>query len=143
MGNALLCRVARARFYCQNYKAAFPVGDSHLRSFIRRPQFPVDVAFQKVATLDQVKPGKPIAVEVNGEQIALYNLDGTIYATSGVCPHAGGPLAEGDMQGNIVTCPLHGWQFEADSGRCLRIPAMKLKTYKVKVEGNDILVGTG
>lgn len=96
--------------------------------------------FQKVATLGQLGPGKAMEVEVNGEQIALCNVEGNIHAVSGVCPHAGGPLAEGELQDNVLTCPLHGWQFGVDSGRCMRIPAMKLKTYQVKVEGNDILL---
>ncbi len=96
--------------------------------------------FQKVATLDEVKPGRPIEVEINGEQVALCNLDGTIHAISGVCPHAGGPLGQGDLNDNVLTCPLHGWQFDVASGRCLRIPAMKIKTYEVRMQGNDILV---
>lgn len=96
--------------------------------------------FRKVATLGQLGPGKAMEIEVDGEQIALCNVEGKIYAVSGVCPHAGGPLAEGELQGSILTCPFHGWQFEVDSGRCMRIPAMKLKAYPVKVEGNDILL---
>lgn len=96
--------------------------------------------FIKAARMDQIKPGKGLEVEVGGEIIALFNVDGKIFATSGVCPHAGGPLGEGELIGNAITCPLHAWQFEVESGRCMRIPAMKLRTYKTKVEGSDVLV---
>ncbi len=98
------------------------------------------MAFKKAATLDQIMPGKSIEVDIDGELIGLFNVNGTIHAASSVCLHAGGPLCEGDLQENVVTCPLHGWQFEVDSGKCLRIPGMKLKTFEVKVEGNDVLI---
>jgi len=98
------------------------------------------MAYIKAATLDRIKPGKALEVEVDGELIGLFNVNGTIHAASSVCPHAGGPLCDGNLQENTITCPLHGWQFEVDTGRCLRIPAMKLKTYEVKIEGNDILI---
>ncbi len=96
--------------------------------------------FHKVATLEELHPGKAKEVSIGDEQIALYNVDGRIFATSDVCPHAGGSLGQGELCDGIITCPLHGWQFDVESGKCLRIPAMKLNTYEVKVEGNDILV---
>src|SRR3989344_4225911 len=98
------------------------------------------MAYIKVATLDQIKPGKALEVEVDGELIGLFNVNGTIHAASSVCPHAGGPLCEGVLSENVITCPLRGWGFELDAGRCLRIPAMKIKTYGVKIEGNEVLV---
>lgn len=101
------------------------------------------VTFHKAATLDQLKPGMAMDVAVGDEMIALYNVNGRIYATTDICPHSGGSLGQGELCESVVTCPLHGWKFEVETGKCLMAPAMKLKTYQVKVEGNDILVGIG
>ena len=98
------------------------------------------VKFHKATTLDKLKPGKAMDIEVDGVLIALFNVDGKIFATSDVCPHAGGSLGQGELDGCTITCPLHGWQFDVESGKCLRIPAMKVQTFPIKIEGNDILV---
>jgi nitrite reductase/ring-hydroxylating ferredoxin subunit len=79
-------------------------------------------------------------VTVNGKRIALYNVDGKIYATDNTCLHKGGPLGEGDLMDNVITCPLHGWQYDVCTGTCLTTPSAKLGTYKVEIQGNDILV---
>jgi nitrite reductase/ring-hydroxylating ferredoxin subunit len=101
------------------------------------------VVFHKVATLDEVKPGQAKDVVVGDELIAIYNVNGKIFATSDICLHAGGSLGQGELCDGVITCPLHGWQYEVESGKCMMVPAMKLKTYQVKVEGNGILVGIG
>ena len=55
-------------------------------------------------------------MEVNGIWIALFNVDGTFYAMDNSCPHAGGPLGEGKVNGGIVECPWHGWRFDIRTG---------------------------
>ena len=57
-------------------------------------------------------PAAPEGVCRRGRVIALFNVDGTFYALDGVCPHQGGPLGQGTLEGCIVTCPWHGWQFD-------------------------------
>ena len=55
---------------------------------------------------------------VSGDRvIALFNVAGTFYALDGVCPHQGGPLGQGTLEGCVVTCPWHGWQFDVTSGQ--------------------------
>lgn len=100
-----------------------------------------DVDLVKLATVDQLKPGSFFAVEHDGEPIALYNVNGTIYATRNECSHDGGTLTGGWMEGACVVCPRHGAKFDVASGKATALPAViSIDTYPVKVEGNDIYV---
>ena len=65
---------------------------------------------------------------------------GIISAIDGICPHQGGPLAEGLLEGTTVTCPWHGWQFDVCTGKTPLGPKIKQPVYEVKVEGQDVLV---
>ncbi len=79
-------------------------------------------------------------VRADGKELALLStLDG-LFALDNVCPHAGGPLGEGSVQGRTVTCPLHGWQFEGKTGACLSERRPPQQTYAVKISGDDVLV---
>ncbi len=97
-------------------------------------------AFVPVAEVSEVGPGTAKTVVVQGHPVALFNIDGTFYATSNVCLHRGGPLAEGTLDGDTVTCPLHGWEYDVRTGRNLGNPAARLKTYAVRLEGGKVLV---
>lgn len=94
----------------------------------------------KVASVSEIAPGTSKAVTVNGNEIALFNLDGTFYALDNACPHAGGPLAEGEIKGENVVCGWHGWQFSIKTGTMVLNPRARVSTYPVKVEGNDIYI---
>ena len=96
--------------------------------------------FVRVASVNDLKPGENKVVEVNGEQVALFNVDGEFFATTNTCPHRGGPLGEGFLEGDVVTCPWHGWRFNVKTGISPVVPTAKIPTYKVKVEDNDVLV---
>jgi NAD(P)H-dependent nitrite reductase small subunit len=96
--------------------------------------------FIRVASTDDVKPGNGMVVEMNDKALALFNIDGTIYAIDNTCVHRGGPLGEGDLEGDTVSCPWHGWQYNVKTGACVNNPAAKIETYQVKVEGTDIKV---
>ena len=98
----------------------------------------------KVATVGDIPPGKAMSVEVGGEEVALFNLEGTYYAIGDVCTHAGGPLSEGQLEGEEVECPWHGALYNVRTGEVLSPPAPKgVKSYSVKVEGDDILISPG
>jgi NAD(P)H-dependent nitrite reductase small subunit len=97
-------------------------------------------AYVRVAGTGDIKPGTGIVAEVNDQQIAVFNVDGAFYAIDNVCVHRGGPLGEGDVEGTVVTCPWHGWQFDVKTGGCVNNPAAQVKSFPVKVEGNDITV---
>lgn len=96
--------------------------------------------FKRVSKKSEIPTGTGKTVEVNGNQVALFNLNGKFCAIEGTCPHRGGPLGEGDLAGTVVTCPWHAWQFDVTTGASLVNPEMKIKTYEVKIEGEDILV---
>ena len=96
--------------------------------------------FVKMATLDELPPGAAKEVEHDGRIYALFNVGGSISAIDGICPHQGGPLAEGRVEGTLVTCPWHGWQFDVRTGTMPIGPRIKQAVYEVKVEDQDILV---
>ncbi len=98
--------------------------------------------FVKVATTDEIPPGTGKLVQANGIEIALFNAGGEFYATSPICPHEGGPLEDGTLDGDVVICPWHGFDFDLKNGECLVDSDLRVATYPVKVEGNVILVET-
>jgi nitrite reductase/ring-hydroxylating ferredoxin subunit len=100
------------------------------------------VTYSRVAKVGDVKPGAAIQVEAGDTIVALFNLDGQLYATEAYCTHALAALAEGTVRGENVECPLHGALFSIKTGEALREPATEgLKTYPVRIENGDILVG--
>ncbi|MCS6859700.1 MAG: non-heme iron oxygenase ferredoxin subunit [Abditibacteriales bacterium] len=96
--------------------------------------------FVKVATTDQLPPGQGMTVQVKGEYVALFNVDGAFYAIDDTCPHAGGPLGQGTLEDCIVTCPWHGWRFNVTTGVSPVVSSIAVKKYEVKVEGNEVFV---
>jgi nitrite reductase/ring-hydroxylating ferredoxin subunit len=96
--------------------------------------------FVKVASLSELAPGSAKAIEVKGKAIALFNVEGTIYATDNTCLHQGGPLGEGELMGDVVICPWHQWEYNVRTGEKVGNSSVKLATYPVQVEGSDIKV---
>ena len=95
----------------------------------------------KVAHTKDLTPGKATAVEIQGNRIAVFNVGGTFYAIDDTCPHAGGPLSEGKVDGGKVICPWHDAAFDLKTGDVLSPPAFEgVKSYRVVVEGNDVKV---
>ena len=95
----------------------------------------------KVAEVTELEPGKGKTVEVEGVSLALFNVDGTYFAIANTCTHVGGSLGEGALIGKEVTCPLHGAQFDATSGKVLGGPARSdVKSFPVSLEGDDVMV---
>lgn len=69
---------------------------------------------------DRVPPGTSAEVVAEGRIFAVFNVDGKFHVIDGICAHAGGPLGKGTLDGEIVTCPWHGWQYDVSTGRhCL------------------------
>jgi len=96
--------------------------------------------FVKVAKTSELEQGRGTIVDIEGNSIALFVIEGNYYAIKNVCPHAEGPVGEGDLDEKVVTCPWHGWEFDVTSGVSQMSPDMKVQTYPTKVEGDDILV---
>ena len=94
-----------------------------------------------VANTKDLSNGKAIAVNVAGKKIAIFNTGGKYYAIDDECSHAGGPLAEGELSGTIVTCPWHGATFEITTGEALGAPAfVGVPAYPVRIEGEDVKI---
>ncbi len=94
---------------------------------------------EKVAEVSSLQPGQMTKTEANGEPVLLANVDGKYYAIRDVCTHMGCSLHKGKLNGNIVTCPCHGSQFDVTTGEVVHGPAKKPeKVYKVKVEGESV-----
>lgn len=96
--------------------------------------------FMKVASLAELAVGTAKAVEAGGKSIALFNVDGKVYATDNTCLHQGGPLGEGTLEADVVTCPWHMWQYNVRTGENLEDSLLKVDTYPVRVSGDDIEV---
>ena len=98
--------------------------------------------FVKVAKVSDLTPGEGMCVEVDGNQIALFNLNGEFYAIDNVCPHRGGPLSQGrlDPAALTVQCPWHGWMFRCDTGVSQNIPTARVQKFEVRVEGGELHV---
>lgn len=88
----------------------------------------------RVAALDEIPPGGSLRVEVETAHLALFNVDGTLHAIDNVCPHKGGFLAQGPLNGTVVSCPLHAWSFELTTGECVQQPGRRVRTYPVRVQ---------
>lgn len=97
--------------------------------------------FVKVATRDQVQPDQPVCVRVGTTRVALYNVDGEIYATHDICSHGRAHLCEGTLHGHEIECPRHGARFDVRSGKNTRLPAVvPVKSFLVQLDGDDVLV---
>jgi nitrite reductase (NADH) small subunit len=96
--------------------------------------------FVRVAAIADVSPGHGMVAEANGTTLALFNVEGTIHAINNTCCHRDGPLGEGELEGNIVTCPWHGWRYNVTTGACMNNPSAKVEAYQVKIEGSDVKV---
>jgi 3-phenylpropionate/trans-cinnamate dioxygenase ferredoxin subunit len=110
--------------------------------------------FKEVSKIDELKNGTMKSVSVVGREILLVRVGDKYYAVDGRCPHMKGNLSQGKLEGTVVTCPLHGSQFDISSGRLVRWlkgglmskvgkalkPSKDLGVYNVKVEDGRVLV---
>ena len=94
----------------------------------------------KVTTTDALREGKGRSITVDGRDLAVFLIAGEIYAVENLCPHQHIPvLAEGEVEGTVVTCPMHGWQFDLATGKNVNASS-RLTKFEVRVEGRDVLV---
>jgi nitrite reductase/ring-hydroxylating ferredoxin subunit len=100
--------------------------------------------FVKVASVSEIPPGEMKIVEIDGQEIAIANLNGEFVAFQNECTHRGGPLGEGILIGDVVECPFHAGQFNVRSGEVVSAPPTEpIATYPVQVEGDDVKVDKG
>lgn len=101
---------------------------------------PLD-GWQWIATLSQLRDDEPYPAKLGETPIALYLLDGQVYAIDDICTHEYALLSQGFIEGCTIECPLHQATFDIRTGKCLAAPAtVDLHFYSVRIEGNDVYV---
>lgn len=94
--------------------------------------------YTTVAPADALAENSGMCLEVAGREIALFRVGDAFYAVDNECPHSGGPLCDGYLEGNTVMCPWHFWQFDLTNGECLTVTGFDIAIYPVRVEGGQI-----
>ena len=94
----------------------------------------------KVMDLAALPDRRPVLVAVDGRDVLLYRKDGEVLAVGNDCPHQGGSLSDGWVEGEIVTCPLHGWELDLRSGACMTVPGESVPRYAATVEDGAVLL---
>ena len=93
-----------------------------------------------VGHLDQLPPGRGMVVTVRGLAVALFNVEGTVYAIDDSCRHEGVSLGSGELRGQIVRCRAHGWRYDVTTGHTTHDPEERVTRYPVQVVEGTILV---
>jgi len=92
----------------------------------------------KVLAVADLSPGKGVLVTVEGRDVVVFRRGDEILAIGNDCPHQGGSLCDGWVEGDIVVCPLHGWEFDMRSGACMTVPGEAVPCYTATVEDGTI-----
>jgi nitrite reductase/ring-hydroxylating ferredoxin subunit len=101
------------------------------------------MAFVRVAGAAEIPAGTIKEFAVGATAIALANVGGRFYAISNTCLHRGGPLGQGILDGGVVSCPWHGWQFDVTTGKTVQNANFAVDCYPIEVRGEEIFVGIG
>ncbi|MGB6199026.1 MAG: Rieske (2Fe-2S) protein [Candidatus Acidiferrales bacterium] len=101
------------------------------------------MALMRAAKTDELPVGSVREFQVEGKTLAIANVGGKFYAINNTCLHRGGPLGQGELQGKILTCPWHGWQYDVTTGKLTMNPAAGVECYSLEVKGEDIWVELG
>lgn len=95
----------------------------------------------RVASTSEIPEGEGRYFDVDGEPVAVFHVDGHFYAISDVCTHEESSLAEGELEGDVVECALHGARFNVRTGEVLALPAVvPVQTYPARIVGDDVEV---
>ena len=97
----------------------------------------------RIASIHEIPEGTGREVPVGRMTVAVWNVGGRFYATGPRCPHEDAPLSAGVLEGTVVTCPMHGWQFDVSTGQGVNPPHYRLRPFPVHVEGEDLYLDLG
>jgi ferredoxin-nitrite reductase len=151
-GNVVICPLHSYRFDCRSGtcltekrppQRRYPVkveGDKVLVELPEAGAAPAEPTWVAVADVAALRPGGAMKVEAGGATIALVCTAQGFHALENACPHQGASLSEGSVDGPVITCPLHGWQFDCADGRCLGDEKVRARTFETKVEGDRVWV---
>lgn len=94
----------------------------------------------RVASASDLVVGKGIEVVAGDRVMALFQTESGLHAIDGVCAHAGGPVGKGMLNGSVVTCPWHGWQYDVTNGKHCLTPRICQQSFPTSIEGDDVFV---
>jgi nitrite reductase/ring-hydroxylating ferredoxin subunit len=98
------------------------------------------MAFVRAAKATDIAPGQIREIPLQGLTIAVANVGGQFHAINNTCLHRGGPLGQGSLLGNVVTCPWHGWTYDVASGKVTPNQSAAVACYPVELRGEDVYV---
>lgn len=101
------------------------------------------MGFALAARLEEVPEGQIREFQVSGKAVAIANVSGKLFAINSICLHHGGPLGEGELEGSVVSCPWHGWQYDVMTGKLVQQPESSVQCYVVEVRDGTIFVDLG
>jgi nitrite reductase (NADH) small subunit/3-phenylpropionate/trans-cinnamate dioxygenase ferredoxin subunit len=96
--------------------------------------------FVRAVKVSELPPGTIQEFQIGGQAIAVANVGGKFYAINNTCLHEGGPLGEGSLEGTIVTCPWHGWDYDVTTGKAVENPSVGVACYRTEVREQDVFV---
>ncbi len=96
--------------------------------------------FITVASLADLNPDRALRIKLADRELALFILDGNVFALDGRCPHRGGPLGEAMLENGKAYCPMHGWEFDVRTGACHDNPERPARCYPVQVIDGQVQV---
>jgi nitrite reductase/ring-hydroxylating ferredoxin subunit len=95
----------------------------------------------KISGAKAPESGNAVRVMADGTAVAVFNVGGVLFGVDAKCTHVGGPIDQGPVSGTVVTCPLHGSQFDLRTGALVRGPATRpLKAYRIRVEPDGLTI---
>ena len=101
------------------------------------------MGFVRTVKVDEVPAGTVRELQIEGKAVALANVGGKFYAIDNTCLHRGGPLGQGVLDGKVVTCPWHGWQYDATNGKVVQNPGVGVDCFAIEVRGQDVFIDVG
>ena len=117
--------------------------ETHRREAGRGADVGAPSGFVYAAEEKEVMNAGLLEVNISGVSLCLAMANGVFYAIDNDCPHAYSPLSDGELDGETLTCPLHGWQFDLKTGRCAVSEQFELKRYDVRAQSGSIYVSVG
>ncbi|MEZ6060519.1 MAG: Rieske 2Fe-2S domain-containing protein [Planctomycetaceae bacterium] len=93
-----------------------------------------------LVAVEELTDGSSIEVVAAGRIFAVFRVDGTFHVLDGICPHAGGPLGKGQLNGCVVTCPWHGWQFDIRDGQHCLNDQLRQPRYEAEIADGQVCI---
>jgi NAD(P)H-dependent nitrite reductase small subunit len=98
--------------------------------------------WKKVCKVEDISPGHGrLVMGLHDKPIALFNVEGKFYAINAICPHMGGPLQSGRLEGKVISCPWHQWSFCVDTGEADHQGGHQISTYQVQIQNGEVMIG--